>query len=229
MNLKFITHIKQNRDGYSVSASNGKKLRKINGRVLVLNSKDLAISLAEAWQDGGPKLIPESIPLINLAINAEEISLNKEYIITNCLVYASTDTVCYREENDESGLVETQKYCWDPLLHWLKKTFGVILVVTTGVIPIDQPEKSLKILRNILNDCTSDELACIYFIAKSSGSLVIALAFIKGRINSKQSLEASCLDLQFQAKKWGFDSEIEHNINQQLDDLLIVEKYLDAC
>ena len=78
MNIKFITHVKQNRYGYYVSASNGKKLRKVNGSVLVLNSKRLAISLAEAWQDGGPKLIPESIPIINLAINAEEISLNKK-------------------------------------------------------------------------------------------------------------------------------------------------------
>ena len=104
-------------------------------------------------------------------------------------------------------LVEKQCESWQPVLDWASESLGVTLEPTLGIVPIEQDGVAISSLRGTLLACDHFSLAALNVLTGALGSIVLALAVFKRRIDVEQAVEASQLDEAFQASQWGEDDE----------------------
>jgi chaperone required for assembly of F1-ATPase len=120
--------------------------------------------------------------------------------------YAGTDLVCYRASHPPE-LASRQQSVWQPLVDWAVLRYNAPLAVTIGVIPISQPQASLRALAAAVADHDDFALAALHLATAACGSLVIALALVEGRLDADGAFAASQLDESFQIEAWGEDTE----------------------
>jgi len=96
---------------------------------------------------------------------------------------------------------------WDPLLDWAAEALGARLLPTQGVVPIEQDAAALKALSQKVHDQTAYELTAFHDLVTISGSLIIALAVTRRRIDATFGWTASRIDETFQEEQWGEDEE----------------------
>ena len=189
-------------DGFTVTLD-GRVAVTPAGAVLAVPTRSLARALADEWagrqEEAGPMT-----RLANAAI--DHVGPEREAVIDHVLGYAVTDLVCYRAESPDD-LVERQHGTWQPLLDWLADAHQARLKVTHGVIPVAQPPASLGALRRTVEGLDDADLAVLAAATGASGSLIIALALVAGRIDAEGAWRASQLDETFQRERWGEDSE----------------------
>jgi chaperone required for assembly of F1-ATPase len=61
----------------------------------------------------------------------------------------------------------------------------------------------------------------------ASGSLVLSLAVLEGRLSPEAAAEAAQLDELYQAERWGIDPEAEKRRIAQKADLVAARRFLD--
>ena len=145
------------------------------------------------------------MPLMQLGATVlDHILVNRAAIETVLLRFAETDLVSYRAEAP-IALVKLQVTTWNPLLDWLAEAYKVRLNTTTGVIPVNQ-SAAIATLGQVLASMSAWKLAAFQAAAAPSGSFVIALALVEGRIDAVQAFEAAELDSSFEIDRWGEDS-----------------------
>ncbi len=149
---------------------------------------------------------------------AEQVRDDRAAVAGHVCSYAASDLLCYRADAPP-GLRDRQQAVWQPLLDWAAETFGAALNVTEGVIPVEQPAAALSLLRKAVDALDDRSLAALAVAARASGSLIIGLALIKGRIGVDAALEASELDHRWQNKKWGEDPETKKRQDALRDEI----------
>jgi chaperone required for assembly of F1-ATPase len=122
------------------------------------------------------------------------------------LGFAGRDLICYRAEGPER-LIERQRASWDPLIEWAEDYYGASLKVTEGVMPVEQPADSLAALRTACLCHEPFSLTALHVITSITGSAVLALAHISGRMSLDESWVAAHVDEDFQIEEWGSDEE----------------------
>ena len=173
---------------------------------LVVPTRALAEGIAHEWRVQGSTVRPETMPLMQLAATVlDHISLYREQIEGATLRYAETDAICYRADQP-AALVGLQSAVWDPLADWLAAEYGVRLLVVSGILPVAQPPGALDALRQILASMDDWRLCAFQSAAASSGSFVIALALLDGRLDPEAAFEAAELDSSFEIDRWGEDA-----------------------
>src|SRR5690606_37706134 len=113
---------------------------------------------------------------------------------------------CYRAERP-LALVTRQAEVWNPILAWAAEALQAPLAVTAGVLPVAQPADSLARLTAEVAALDNFRLAAFHDLVAISGSLLLALALISGRIDAAQAFEASRLDETWQSEQWGVDED----------------------
>ena len=192
--------------GFSVLLD-GRPVKTPRGAPLILPGKALALAIAQEWQDQPSEIHPETMPLTRLAVTAiDRVRPEREAVVQAVSAYAETDLLCYRAETPPD-LAARQAQLWQPLLDWCRDFYGVRLRVTTGVIPVEQPPQALHVLRGAVDACDDPHLAALSTLTADSGSLILALALMAGRIDAAAAWEAALLDERYQASKWGEDAE----------------------
>ena len=177
-------------------------------------SRSLAKALAKEWQIQGEIIDPSSMSLCKLAATAiDRVRTKRDEVIGITLKIAETDLLCYRAI-EPPDLVELQNIEWQPELDWARKELGVDLAVTSGILPIIQPESSLLALQEILCELDEYKLMGVTNAAAAAGSLVLSLSMFNERLNADIMFEKSIVEEGYQMKKWGLDEEAveRHNI-----------------
>ncbi|MDR3439244.1 ATP12 family protein [Telmatospirillum sp.] len=193
-------------DGF-VIALDGKIIHTPEGRVLRLTQAPLAEAIASEWLAQGDVIRPDSMPIMQLASTAlDRVADERAAIIDQLVSYAGTDLLCYRAETPRD-LVLRQEKVWQPLVDWVLVHFGVSLVVTRGVIPVTQPEGSLARLRQVIDAYDDWRLAALQSAVAATGSAVLGLALMEGRLTAEETFAASQLDETYQNELWGEDAE----------------------
>jgi chaperone required for assembly of F1-ATPase len=187
-------------------ALDGKPVRLPGGGALAVRSEALAEAIAAEWQAIGTSIMPEDVPLTGLAGAAlERIPPQREAMIETLLAYARNDLLCYRATDAE--LAEAQHQSWQVWLDWSANELGAPLFVTKAIIAIDQPEASLAALRARLAAQDDYALAGLGVIIPATGSLVLGLAVVAGRLAPEDAHRLAILEESFQAARWGEDEE----------------------
>jgi len=174
---------------------------------LLLPRRGLAAAIAAEWDAQGDKIVPATMPLMQLAATAiDRTETQCRQVIDEIVGYGATDLVCYRAERP-ADLVARQSAAWQPLLDWLTLRFDAPLLVTAGVIPRTQPESALAAIRAAVEALDPFRSTALHAATAACGSVVIGLALVERRLDAEGAWQASQLDESFQIEAWGEDAE----------------------
>ncbi|TXN13796.1 ATPase, partial [Methylobacterium sp. WL122] len=164
--------------------------------------------LAAEWAAQGETIDPAKMPftrLINTAIDG--VAPRMAAVAEDLWPYAGTDLVAYRAGTPER-LVAAQAEAWDPILDWAREALGARLILSEGVMHVTQPEDSVTALRAAVSAIDDPfRLAAFHTLTTLSGSLLIALAVLAGRLTAEEGWEAAHVDETYQTAVWGADED----------------------
>lgn len=193
-------------DGFLVRLD-GRELRSPAKAPLRLPTRALAEALAGEWDRQGEELKPLTMPLMRLVSTATDVVPGRrDAIRREVAAYGGTDLVCYRADAPPD-LVAIQAAAWDPLLAWVRMRYDAALHVTAGVVPVAQPATALKALSRAVAALDDRRLTVLQACVTATGSLVLGLALLDGRIDAAEAARLSRLDESYQARRWGEDWE----------------------
>jgi chaperone required for assembly of F1-ATPase len=185
----------------------GRAVKTPKRATLALPAQPLAQAIAREWEAQGEKIDPKTMPLTKFANTALDAVRGRETeVSTDILSFASRDLVCYRAEAPDE-LVARQSAAWEPVLQWLDAEFGARLIVTAGIMPVDQPPESLAALQEALAQFDAFSISALHVMTTLTGSAVLALAHAHGRLSVDECWRAAHVDEDFQIAKWGPDAE----------------------
>ncbi len=174
---------------------------------LVVPRLALAEAIADEWQAQVDEVRPHTMPLMRLASTAIDLVAKRHAeVVAEIANFAETDLVCYRAEHP-AELVARQHAIWQPLADWATLRYDAPLAVTSGIVPVAQKPTTLHALAVAVAAYEPMALTALHAATTASGSLVIALALMEGRLDAEGAFAASQLDESFQIEQWGEDYE----------------------
>jgi chaperone required for assembly of F1-ATPase len=117
--------------------------------------------------------------------------------------YLGSDLLFYRVEGPQR-LVERQTQLWDPVLAWAREAFGARFVLAQGVVHAAQPEGALAAARAAI-PADPWRLAAAHVITTLTGSALLALAMLRGRLTAEEAWVAAHVDEDWNMEQWGRD------------------------
>lgn len=196
---------------------------------LIVPSLALAEAIAAEWQAQEGKVDPETMPFTRAANSAIDKVAPQFAAVADMLAeYGGSDLLCYRAEGPED-LVALQSRGWDPLLDWARTDLGATLTATAGVMHVAQPTESLSALRQAVHALTPFQLAAFHDLVALSGSLVLALAVIRGRLTAEEAWTLSRVDEDWQISLWGADEEAAEAALRKQAAFLQADRFYRLC
>jgi chaperone required for assembly of F1-ATPase len=213
-------------EGHAVTLD-GRPVKTPGARVdLTVPTRPLAEAIAGEWAAQGEQVDPRSMPLTALACTAHDVAVpQRAELVKGIARYAETDLVCYRAPRPEA-LAAREQQAWQPLLDWLALTFDARLNTTTGIRPIDQPPEARRALTNAVERLDAMRLAALSSTVHASGSIVVGLALLEGRLTAAQAFEAAEVERTYQIEQWGEDAEEARERASLQQDLDAAERFL---
>jgi chaperone required for assembly of F1-ATPase len=185
----------------------GRAVKTPASAALVLPTQALAEAIAVEWDAQSGEVRPDTMPLTRYANSAiDNVAVQFDAVCAIVSAYGGTDLICYRAPGPDA-LTRRQTPAWDSLCDWAAAELSAPLVVTIGVVPVDQPADSLARLAAHVASHSPFELAALHDLVAISGSLVIGLAVLQGHLDADQAFAISRIDEHYQAEVWGQDDE----------------------
>lgn len=213
-------------EGRHAIALDGRMAKTMGRNVLCAPTATLADAVALEWADQGDEIDRATMPLtgmLSAAIDAHDD--DAEAWREEILKYLGSDLVCYRADTVEK-LSARQAAIWDPYVEFMRTEFGAMLVITTGIMAVPQPDASLTAVRSVLSKVASEELFALQIATAIAGSAVLALALWKNLEDAETIFEASRIDERFQEERWGVDEEAKAREDRLKADFLTVARFL---
>ncbi|HYD98419.1 MAG TPA: ATP12 family protein [Alphaproteobacteria bacterium] len=212
--------------GFQVTLD-GKPIRTPRGEPLTVPSRALADGIAAEWDRQGDEVKPDTMPLLRLSATAiDGVRTQRALMIDAVARYAETDLLCYRAEGP-SELVRRQDAVWGPLLAWADQTYGARFALAAGLMPVGQPAESVAALRRAVEAQDDFWLSGLQNATGASGSLIIGLAMLSGRLDGVAAFAAAELDETYQIEQWGEDPLAQKRRDNLLEDLQATADYFD--
>lgn len=207
-------------------ALDGKPIKTPAKQALTVPNAALATAIAAEWAAQDGEIRPAQMPLTRLASTAiDRVTPQRDLVVQQIAAYAGTDLVCYRAAHPPE-LRARQQALWQPLIDWAALRYEAPLVVTQGVIPISQPEASLRAFAAAVARHDDFALAALHLATGACGSLVVALALTEGRVDPGEAFAASQLDESFEIEAWGEDQEQAQRRRALADDIAAAARFL---
>jgi len=175
-------------------------------RPLAAPGTALAQALADEWDAQREVIDPAAMPLTRLA-NAviDGVADAPVPVADEVAKYLASDLVCYRAAGPP-GLVARQAQHWDPVLAFVRDMLGARFVLGEGVAFVRQPEAALAAARLAI-PLEPWRLGAINAITGLTGSALIALALLHGRLSAGAAWTAAHVDEDWNMEQWGRDAQ----------------------
>jgi chaperone required for assembly of F1-ATPase len=95
-----------------------------------------------------------------------------------------------------------------------------------GITFTEQPAESLAVLERVIAELDDYRLGALHTAATITGSLVLALALVEGRLTAGNAFAAATLDEAFQSERWGADEEAQARLKRLSAELSATERFL---
>jgi len=176
---------------------------------MLLPTETLAKKVASEWDQQVEEIDPTTMPFTKSANAAlDKVFEQSEEVISLLGEYGETDLLYYRADSPPE-LQKRQKLGWDPIIKWAENTFEVQINCGTGIVYIPQNERLISETRKKINTLSIFELAAFYDMVSITGSLILGLAIINGRLSAEEAYQLSRIDEQWQLEQWGEDEEAQ--------------------
>jgi chaperone required for assembly of F1-ATPase len=173
---------------------------------LAVPTQALAEALAAEWEAQGELINPTTMPVTRIA-NAiiDGVVPGPAPVAEEIVKYAGSDLLCYRADAPET-LVARQAVAWDPVLAWAREALGARFILSEGVMHVTQPEPAIAAIRAAL-PADGWRIGATNVVTTLTGSALLALALLHGRLTAEETWNAAHVDEDFQASLWGHDEE----------------------
>ena len=187
----------------------------------------LAEAIAAEWDAQADTIDPRAMPLTGLANAAiDRVAPDPATFAGGLAQFGASDLLYYCAEHPRR-LVELQAAAWDPLLDWARRRFDVDFVLGSGIMPVDQPEATVRALAHAVAAYDPFRLAALSPLVTVGGSLIVALALAEEAVARDPAWTAVTIDEQFQLDEWGSDAEAEKALAARREDFDAGARLLD--
>jgi len=193
---------------------------------LIVPTQAMAVAMATEWDAQATDIDPRTMPVTRSANSAiDKVAPQRQAVADMLAAYAETDLLCHRAEMPVE-LAALQADGWDPLLDWAGRHFQAPLVVTTGVMPVEQPTASLAALAHAVTETPVFTLTALHDLIMLSGSLVLGLAVARREIPADRAWLLSRIDEDWQTAQWGHDDEAAAVAIRKRDAFLHADRFV---
>ena len=180
-------------DGYAVQLD-GKPIRTPSKSILIAGNENLAALSRDEWDAQGDKINHNTMPVTQLLNTKQDrISGQRKTLEGEVLKYINTDLLCYRADAPEE-VVKRQDKIWQPHLDWFSKQYGLEFETTCGLGALKQNQKIHDVIIHEIRALDDDRFTLVQMITPACGSIVLALAFIKGAASVNDLLASAYLE-----------------------------------
>ena len=173
-------------------------------RTLAAPTRALAEALAAEWEAQRDVVDPAKMPLTRLVNSIiDGVADAPAAVAAEAEKYLASDLVCYRAEGPD-GLVARQAGAWDPVIAWAREALGAGFVVAAGMVFVVQPDAALAAARAALPR-DPWRLGAFHAVTTLTGSALIALAVLNGRLGVEEAWRAAHVDEDWNMDFWGRD------------------------
>ncbi|MDO8287990.1 MAG: ATP12 family protein [Parvibaculum sp.] len=212
-------------EGFTVLLD-GKSVKTPAKSPLVVPTLKLAEAMAEEWGGQGERIDPRTMWLTKLANTViDRITPRRDAVVDELAAFSGTDLICYMADHP-IGLAQRQAAHWAPLIVWAEEELGASLRVTPGFMHVAQDEAALVALRTAIEAATDFELAGLHNAVTLTGSTVIGLALMRGRLTVQQAFDAAHVDEAWQVYLSGEDEDEAARLATRLEELEDTAKFL---
>jgi chaperone required for assembly of F1-ATPase len=189
--------------GFSVLLD-GRPVQTPARRALAAPDRALADALAAEWAGQTDVIDPAAMPLTRLANSIiDGVADAQDRVAAEAQKYLETDLVFYRADTPEK-LVARQAVAWDPILAFARDELGARFVLAQGLVFVQQPEGALAAARAAIPR-EPWPLGAFHAVTTLTGSALIALAVLHGRLLAEQAWAAAHVDEDWNMEQWGAD------------------------
>jgi chaperone required for assembly of F1-ATPase len=149
-----------------------------------------------------------------------------EAVAADVAKYFGSDLLFYRAGHPEA-LVAREAALWDPVLFWAADALGAHFILAEGIVHVRQPDSAIEAARGALPD-DPWSIAALHVITTSTGSALLALALMRGVLDSDQVWAAAHVDEDWNMEKWGVDEEVASRRAARLVDFRAATTILKA-
>lgn len=211
--------------GFTVTLD-GRPIRTPGKRPMAVPGRALAEAMAEEWDSQDAEIRPAGMPLTQLANTAlDRVAPQRTVVVDAVMAYAETDLLSHRADQPRD-LADRQGQAWQPLLDWAAEAHGASLETTPGLVAVPQPVQSLAALRRAIEDLDDWRLTGLQQATGLTGSVILGLALVQGRLDAVAADSAAHIDEDFQTERWGEDAEARDRRNALRAELEAVERFL---
>ena len=217
-------HVVSSETGYFIKLDD-KILKTPAKKQMMLPTEALAKKVASEWDEQVDEIDPTKMPFTKSSNAAlDKVSEQFEEVSSLLGEYGDTDLLYYRADSPPE-LQKRQKTGWDPIVKWAENTFKVQINCGTGIVYIPQNENLFSGIRKKISNLSIFELTAFYDMVSITGSLILGLAIINGRLSAKEAYQLSRIDEQWQLEQWGEDEEAQVASNQKNIAILHSEEF----
>lgn len=205
----------------------GRGAKTPRGKPLALPASALAQAVAAEWQAQIGVINPALMPLTRLANTALDGVTGREADVRADIVkYAGSDLLCYRAETPDA-LARRQAGLWDPVLAWAKDHVGSGFQTGRGLMPVNQPPGLALAFAQALEPLDAFRLTSLHVMTTLTGSAVLALAVLDGKLTTEAAWTAAHVDEDWQIERWGPDGEAETRRARRWIEMTAAARMLD--
>jgi chaperone required for assembly of F1-ATPase len=197
-------HVDPHGGGFAVRLD-GRAVRTPARHILAAPTRTLADVLAAEWNAQADVVDPQSMPLTRLANSILDGVVDASAAVkAEIEKYLASDLVVYRA-GDPQGLVARQAQAWDPLIDWARSALGAGFLLAEGIGFVAQPAAALAAARAAIPH-DPWRLGALSAVTTLTGSAVIALAVLRGRLSAQEAWAAAHVDEDWNMDFWGRDA-----------------------
>src|ERR1700738_2107731 len=193
-------------DGFAITLDD-KPIRTPSGRQVVAPVRPIAEAIAAEWDAQQQIIDPVTMPLTRFANSVVDAVADRVDAVTDDVAkYLGSALLFYRASHPEA-LVAREAEHWDPLLFWAADALGAHFILAEGIVHVRQPDSAIQAARAALPD-DPWSIAALHVITTLTGSALLALALLRGVLDSDQVWAAAHVDEDWNIEKWGMDEEV---------------------
>lgn len=213
--------------GFSIQLD-GKPVKTLAQTPLVSPNENLANLIVAEWSEQGETIDPETMPVTQILTTClDRVSKERDAMHDQVMAYLDTDLICYFHDDDTLDIHTWQQKAWTPWHDWFEKSFGQRLEITSGLLALKQNDDlRMKIAQEIAE---YDDLTFTVFqlITSLSGSIVLALAFMREAITTEDIFKAAFVEELYRAEL--YNEELHGHAPHQEKKMDTMKRDLRAC
>ncbi len=213
-------------EGFTITLDD-KPVRTPSGRALTAPTREIADAMVAEWDAQKETIDPLTMPFTRFANTVADAVTDRVGAVTDDIAkYFGTDLLFYRAGHPEA-LIAREAALWDPPLFWAAEVLGAHFILAEGIVHVRQPEQAIAAARAAL-PTNPWSIAALHVVTTLTGSALLALALMRGVLNSDQVWAAAHVDEDWNIEQWGVDEETAARRAARLVDFRAAARILEA-